>query len=135
MNPPNTCQCATRPTLIFPCGGGSNVGELSDRVARYLTRANVGKMYCLAGVGGRVNNIMRNVEAAERLVVIDGCPTGCARQVMLEAGFNQFEYFELSRLGQPKGKSPVSEDRIAAVGGEIARQILRHSTNPEGVVK
>jgi uncharacterized metal-binding protein len=132
MNERIACQCASRPTLIFACSGGSDVGELSDRVTRRLTTSGVGKMYCLAGIGGRVNNILKNVEAADRLVVIDGCSTGCARQVMLAAGFGRFEYFDLSQMGHPKGRSPASEDRVAAASIAVEGSLIC-STQPTGV--
>ncbi|MBT4482837.1 MAG: zinc-binding protein, partial [Candidatus Latescibacteria bacterium] len=52
MNEDNTrCERGTAPTLIFPCSGAADVGEISDQIARKLTRDGIGKMFCLAGVG------------------------------------------------------------------------------------
>ena len=48
------CSCQTAPKLIFPCSGASDVGGLTDRAARQMTLDLMGKMYCLAGIGGRV---------------------------------------------------------------------------------
>jgi len=33
---------------VFPCGGGSNTGEIADPVARQMQKNNLGKMNCLA---------------------------------------------------------------------------------------
>lgn len=38
----NGCECGAAPTLIFPCSGSADVGEISDRIARKLTRDGVG---------------------------------------------------------------------------------------------
>ena len=45
------CECASAPTLIFPCSGAANVGEISDRVARKLTCDGVGKNVLSRGFG------------------------------------------------------------------------------------
>lgn len=34
----NECGCQAAPQLIFPCSGAADVGEISDRAARRLTR-------------------------------------------------------------------------------------------------
>ena len=47
----NSCSCSAAPKLIFPCSGGSDVGEITDRAARKVTIEGAGKMYCLAGIG------------------------------------------------------------------------------------
>ena len=48
-----TCGCTAGEVvkLVFPCSGGSNVGELADRAARQLEQDGTAKMYCLAGIG------------------------------------------------------------------------------------
>ncbi len=82
------CQCATAPKLIFACSGAADVGEISDRAARRLAKEGQGKMYCLAGVGGRVPDILVHARAAQKILAIDGCPTECAKQTLLQAGFS-----------------------------------------------
>lgn len=106
------CQCAASPKLIFPCSGASDVGEISDRTARRLTREGKGKMYCLAGVGGRVPDILATVPLAQKILVIDGCAAECAKNTLLQAGFNKFEHLQLKSLGLAKGASAPSFDNI-----------------------
>ena len=43
------CMCNETGVLIFPCSGGSDVGELSDRAARKMAKCGQAKMFCLAG--------------------------------------------------------------------------------------
>ena len=106
------CACDASPTLIFPCSGAADVGEIADRSARRLTREGVGRMYCLAGIGGRVSGIMASTKAAENILAIDGCPLECARHTLEQAGFTQFQQLRLSDLGLEKGESPLTDERI-----------------------
>ena len=89
MTGSTTCTCSAAPKLIFPCSGGSDVGAVSDQAARKLTRDGAGKMYCLAGIGGRVTGIMETTKSAARVLAIDGCEQDCARKTLELAGFTQ----------------------------------------------
>ncbi len=109
-----TC-CAAAPKLIFSCSGAADVGEISDRAARKLSAEGAGKMFCLAGISGRVSGIVETTRAAAAVLAIDGCPLDCTRKTLEEAGFTRFEHLRLSDMGMEKGKSPVKEDRISKV--------------------
>jgi len=88
-----------------------------------MTLDLMGKMYCLAGIGGRVEGITENTKAAARVLVIDGCKEECARKTMEVAGFNGFAHLQLERdLGFEKGETRVTAARIRQVadrGGEL----------------
>jgi len=116
-----TACCVTAPKLIFPCSGASDVGEITDRAARKLTRDGIGRMYCLAGIGGRVENIMASTKAASKILAIDGCQSDCVRNTLLQAGFKEFEHLRLNDMGMEKGKSPVSEKMIEIVSKESGK--------------
>ncbi len=109
------CECSAAPKLIFACSGAADVGEIADRAARKLTRDGEGKMFCLAGIGGRISGIMKTTEAAQAILAIDGCPLQCAKKSLEEAGFTDFEYVNLADLDIPKGQSEVSEENITKV--------------------
>jgi uncharacterized metal-binding protein len=104
--------------LIFSCSGAADVGELADRSARALTRAGAGKMYCLAGVGGRLPDMIERTRTAGQILAIDGCAKNCVHHLLHEAGITTFTHLRLADLGMEKGKSPVTEERIAAVVAE-----------------
>ena len=74
-------------------------------------------MYCLAGVGGRVPDIVERTRTAGKIVVIDGCEKDCGRHCLLDAGIESFAHLRVTDMGMEKGKSPVNEERIAAVAG------------------
>ena len=123
MNTQNTqaqCNCSAAPKFVFPCSGASDVGGLSDQAARQMAKDGTGKMYCLAGIGGRVAAIMANTKAAARVLVIDGCETECARKTMELAGFKDFQHLKLAEMGFKKGETPVTPARIREVADKGA---------------
>jgi len=107
-----TCACNIAPKLIFPCSGGSDVGAVSDQAARKLTREGAGKMYCLAGIGGRVTGIMETTKSAAQVLVIDGCEQDCARKTLELAGFTKFAHLRLSDLKMAKGQTPPNDANV-----------------------
>ena len=111
----NSCCGGTK--LIFACSGAADVGEIADRAARQLTKEGVGKMFCLAGIGGRVSGIMETTKTAASILAIDGCPLDCARKTLEEAGFVGFEHLRLSDLGMEKGKTPATPEHVDKVVG------------------
>lgn len=110
-----SCSCGNSVKLIFPCSGASDVGELTDRAARKLTAEGLGKMYCLAGVGGRLDIILENTKAAHKILAIDGCKLDCARRTLRQAGFTGFAHVRLNDLNLEKGESPVNEENLNIV--------------------
>ncbi len=55
------CLCEPTEVLIFPCSGGSNVGQIANETAKNLTTLDYGKMYCLAGIGGHVSGLSEEI--------------------------------------------------------------------------
>lgn len=112
MSDSNTNVCTAAPTLIFACSGAADVGAVADRAARELTAKGAGKMYCLAGIGGRVPGILKTTAEAEKILAIDGCPLDCVRLSLEEADFTEFDHMRVTDLGLEKGTSPASEENI-----------------------
>lgn len=110
-----SCACGSAPTLIFACSGAADVGKVADQAARQLGADGVGRMFCLAGIGGRVSGMLASTEAAAALLVIDGCPLACGKRTLENAGFTRFHHVELSQLGMERGKTPCTEAAVAAV--------------------
>lgn len=121
-----SCSCSSTskgPRLIFSCSGAADVGELADRAARNLTREGQGKMFCLAGIGGRVSTIMKTTETAVSILAIDGCPLDCAKKSLEEAGFKKVNHLRLSDHGFEKGKTPITELNIGKVMEKAQRYL------------
>ncbi|MBN2474100.1 MAG: putative zinc-binding protein [Pirellulales bacterium] len=111
------CACDAAPKLIFACSGAADVGQVSDLAARKLTAEGAGKMFCLAGIGGRVGGILETTKAAAAILAIDGCPLDCGRKTLEEAGFTRFEHLRLNDLGMEKGKTAATPDHVDQVVG------------------
>jgi uncharacterized metal-binding protein len=118
------CQCNKALNLIFSCSGAADVGAITDQAARKMTREGIGKMYCLAGVGGHVSSIMQTTEAADRILAVDGCSNNCAKKLLEKAGFRNFVHLELSGLGLEKGSSEISDENIDIVVDK-GRELLK----------
>lgn len=117
------CACTAAPKLIFPCSGAADVGAIADQAARKLTHDLDGRMFCLAGIGGRVPGIMETTKCASKIVAIDGCQQECARKALEAAGFGKLAHVKLYELGMEKGKTPVTPEAIAKVADAV-RPIL-----------
>ena len=109
------CACSVGPKLIFSCSGAADVGELADQAARKLTRNGKGKMFCLAGIGGRISGIMKSTEPAASILAIDGCALDCTRKSLEESGFTRINHLRLTDLGFEKGDTEIRPDTIAQV--------------------
>ena len=123
MSDKPTCACGGAPTLIFPCSGGSDVGALADLAARQLTRDGSGKMYCLAGIGGRVSGILASAASAAKILAIDGCPLNCAKKTLELAGFSGFDHLGLADIGFQKSQSPATPENVAKVAQAAAPKL------------
>ena len=109
------CLCNSGPKLIFSCSGAADTAEIADRTARRLTKEGVGKMYCLAGIGGRVPGILETTQSASKILAMDGCDKDCARKSLELAGFASVTHLRLTDFGLVKGESPPTHERITLV--------------------
>ncbi|MHC5082179.1 MAG: putative zinc-binding protein [Planctomycetota bacterium] len=115
-----SCQCSSAPRLIFACSGAADVGAVADQAARKMTREGLGKMYCLAGVGGRVEPILETTRSASAVLAIDGCEVDCVKKLLEKAGFSGFEHFRVTDLGMQKGSTPPNEENVGKVNARGA---------------
>jgi uncharacterized metal-binding protein len=96
------CLCQPTEILIFPCSGGSNVGQIANEAGLKLTQTGMGKFFCLAGIGGHVSGMIESAKAGKMLVAIDGCPVACAKKTLEHAGLNIDKYVQVTELGIEK---------------------------------
>jgi len=112
MEEKKNCICEGSTNLIFSCSGAADTGAISDMAARKLTKEGIGKMYCLAGIGGNISGIIETTKAADQILAINGCSVACTKKLLERNGFNEFKYFQVTDLGLKKGKSPVNKENI-----------------------
>ena len=117
------CGCGGSTKLVFPCSGGSDVGELTDRAARQLSKTGAAKMSCLAGVGGGISGFIASAQGADVTLVLDGCPQDCGKKTMEKNGVTGFKHLRLTDLGMQKGKSPANDQNMETICGK-AKELL-----------
>ena len=102
--------------IIFACAGASKAGQLSNEAAVQLTKEGYGNIACTASLAVSTPSIKKKVEAADEVVVIDGCPVGCARQIVERAGVAPDQEIVVTALGIEKGGGlDLSEEDVETV--------------------
>ncbi len=120
----NDCCCCGDVKTILACSGASNVGQITNEVAKRLDIEKQGKFFCLAGVGGHVSGMVASVEGADKVLVVDGCPVACAKLAMDAAGLSGYEYVVVTDLGIEKNHDfALSESDIELVMGECKKRL------------
>ncbi len=112
---------------MFCCSGVADTAEIGDRAVRSLHKAGAAKMFCVAGIAAKVELIETNTRGADRLLVVDGCDSDCAKKTMESGGFNDLVHLRVTDLGFEKGKTPVTDERIALVAAKL-RELLGTET-------
>ena len=114
------CCASDGNIMILACSGGSNVGQLSNQAAIELTREGFGKMFCLAGIGGKLSGFIQSAWDVEKMVVIDGCPVGCAKAILKQAEVPMNNHVVITELGIEKNKNfNLKAEDIAKVKSAI----------------
>jgi uncharacterized metal-binding protein len=102
--------------MILPCSGGSNTGQMANQAAVELTQEGFGKIYCLAGIGGRLSGFVQSAKDIEQMIVIDGCEVACGRATLESAGVPLKNHLVVTELGIVKNKDfNLKPEDVAAV--------------------
>ncbi len=96
------CLYATASVLVFPCSGGSNVGQITNEAALDLDRTHQARIYCLAGVAAHIPGMVDSAKSASTVIAIDGCPVACARIALEHAGIRVDQSIIVTNLGIEK---------------------------------
>lgn len=120
------CLCEPTEILIFPCSGGSNVGQIANQAGVKLTQDGMGRFFCLAGIGGHVSGMIESTKAGKVLVAIDGCPVACAKKTLEHAGFNIDEYVQVTDLGIEKSHNfDLNPSEVGKITDYLASHISK----------
>lgn len=118
------CCCADGLKIILACSGASNVGQITNEVAKKLDIEKQGKYFCLAGVGGHVSGMIASIEGTEHVLVIDGCSVACAKKAMDAAELNDYKYLVVTELGIEKNHDfTLNESDIEQVMDECKKAL------------
>jgi len=95
-------QMLNNNAILLTCSGASNVGQLSNHAVVELTQEGFGKFFCLAGIGAHLDKFVQSAKNNPEVVVIDGCPVGCAKRVIEHAEIPISKYLVVTKLGIEK---------------------------------
>lgn len=91
----------TKP-LVYACSGCSNVAQLANDLAVVLDREGLAEMSCIAGVGGRVKQLLKVAQSGRPILAVDGCPLNCVKQTLATVEVVPTWHLELTSLGYKK---------------------------------
>lgn len=114
MEKQNECLCGAGEYIVMACSGASDVGQISDLVARKLRDNGVRKMNCLAVVGAGIEKSIESFKSKE-ILIIDGCPIDCGKRIMEKYNFTNYKYLRITDLGFKKGETPVTNEVVNSV--------------------
>lgn len=110
----NGCLCGSAEFMVLACSGACDLGQITDTVARKLRDNGVRKMNCLAVVGAGIEKSIEDFKS-KNILMLDGCPIDCGKQILDKAGLKDYKYVRITDLGYKKGQTPVTDAIINAV--------------------
>lgn len=110
------------PTVIT-CSGASDVGELTDKVGRILSRTHTVHLECMAAVGAHEAKTVDKLRQAKVALAIDGCALRCVSKALDRECIENYKHLELGDLGFLKGHSPATDENVHRVS-EAAKVLL-----------
>ena len=117
-----SCGCggsgaaAKKKVLVYACSGAANVAEIADHVARQLTAEGLGQMFCLAGLGAGIPNMIQTAKDADLNLVLDGCPLNCARLIFQKLGLTNVKIIRVTDHGIEKAKGvKINDEQVQKI--------------------
>ncbi|HML26842.1 MAG TPA: putative zinc-binding protein [Methanomethylovorans sp.] len=118
------CACEAAIVGLYACAGGSNVGQMANKVAVELTKKGNGKIMCTVGIGGDVPGILKSTEGTDEIIAIDGCALVCAKKTLERAGFKVDKSIVITELGMKKGgKLDLEETEVNEIVAKVENSL------------
>jgi uncharacterized metal-binding protein len=106
------CTCnGSSNKIVMACSGASDVGFLSDKVARSFQISGKRRMTCLAQVGANLEMVINDFKTKD-LLVIDGCPITCGKKILDQHNFTNYKHLVITETGLVKGKTPANDENV-----------------------
>jgi len=118
------CCCNAEDIIFLPCSGGSNCGQIANRVAVSLDILGVGRIYCLAGIGAHIDGMVESARGAMRIVALDGCNVACAKKTVEHAGLKVTDWICVTEQGVDKNHSFFIEEEDVERITDLVRELL-----------
>ena len=116
------CSSDKQVKFLYACSGAANTGYLADNAARSLAKLGIGKMTCLAAMGGGLSGFVESAKAAGDNLVIDGCSVACGKKIFENLGIPH-NHFVMTDYGVEKGKTEITSELIAKTAFTLAEKI------------
>lgn len=111
--------------LVYACSGCSNVAQLANDLAVTLDRQGSAQMSCIAGVGGKVKQLVKVAESDRPILAIDGCPLNCVKQSLASVDVSPMWHIELTSMGYKKREHEnCSEEDLLDLVAKVQQDIL-----------
>jgi arsenite methyltransferase len=115
--------------VVMACSGASDLGELTDKLARKFRNEGRYAMKCMAMVASDDKELIESLQKSDTLI-IDGCEKDCCKKIMEEAWLSNYKYIRLTDYGYVKGLSPVTNNLVEEIYSKINcsdANIITHS--------
>ncbi len=107
------CSCKNNGTnLLYTCSGAANTGLAADKITRRLAKQGVGAMTCLVALGADLSGFIESAKAADKNIIIDGCPVACGKKVFERLKINKYDHYLITDEGVEKKKTKITEELI-----------------------
>ncbi|MCX5857926.1 MAG: putative zinc-binding protein [Deltaproteobacteria bacterium] len=97
-----SCCAGGSNRMIIWCAGAANVGQMTNQIAVELSQEGCGRLFCLAGIAAHRGGFVRSVKDAEDMLVLDGCPIACAKQIIEHVEAMPKNHFVITEFGVEK---------------------------------
>ncbi|MBN2817533.1 MAG: hypothetical protein JXP36_01100 [Bacteroidales bacterium] len=104
-----SCACAVENYIVWACPGASDLGYISDQVARKFSRNRVRKMNCLTFAATGTDEKTEDFKKSN-ILVIDGFSEYCGKKIMAMRGIIDYKYMRLTDLRYQKDNMPTSNE-------------------------
>jgi len=116
-------------TAIVSCSGASNTGTTADRVARKLCidQPEKNDLLCLAAFAIKKAPSIKKLQEADKIVVIEGCPSRCASEILRQGGFSSNLVVEMvADYGIKKVMTPECEEKeMERISKDVEEKVKR----------
>jgi len=109
------CMCGCSDVRVVACSGASNVGQIANQAAIQLAREKVAGFFCLAGVGGHINGMVKSAKEAGLMVSIDGCPVQCAARTLQHVEIEPAIQIIVTELGIEKSHEIAYDEKDCSI--------------------
>jgi uncharacterized metal-binding protein len=112
--------------LLLTCSGASNVGQMSHQAVVELAQEGFGKFFCLAGIGAHLDKFVQSAKNNPEVIVIDGCPVGCAKRIAEHAEVPISKYLVVTKQGVEKNHTLKTKEEEVEKVKQAVRNLVKN---------